>query len=222
MKLTSEQEVEIWPLRRAGETLRKLGERYGCSHEAIRLYFLGRDPKAKPRKIQPGEAIGKLLVLEELPKDGYGRQFRCLCSCGKERTAKEDDLRTGVTVSCAQGSCRRGENGFQKLITCNGKTQNLAAWAKETGLSHGTIYKRRKAGWSWEQTLNSPPQPGLPYSGAPRGRTRLVTIEGRTKSLCDWALEYGIHPSTVYNRTSQGWSLEAAITQPLWGGRPEE
>ncbi len=34
------------------------------------------------------------------------------------------------------------------FITAHGKTQTVAAWARETGISEFTIYRRVKRGWS--------------------------------------------------------------------------
>ncbi len=40
-----------------------------------------------------------------------------------------------------------------RLITFNGKTQPLIAWAEETGIDRTTIARRLKAGWSIERSL---------------------------------------------------------------------
>lgn len=42
------------------------------------------------------------------------------------------------------------------LITHQGKTQCLSAWAEETGIGSGTLQYRLKNGWSIERTLNEP------------------------------------------------------------------
>jgi hypothetical protein len=44
------------------------------------------------------------------------------------------------------------------LITCNGKTQCLSAWADEMGISHQTILMRLKSGWSAERAVSTPLQ----------------------------------------------------------------
>lgn len=45
--------------------------------------------------------------------------------------------------------------GNQKLITFNGKTQNMRTWETELGLPHGTISMRIKYGWSIEKCLTT-------------------------------------------------------------------
>lgn len=44
----------------------------------------------------------------------------------------------------------------QDAITFDGKTQSLAAWAKELNVEAGMLYGRLQRGWSIERTLNTP------------------------------------------------------------------
>lgn len=48
-------------------------------------------------------------------------------------------------------------------------------------------------------------------------RTEWVTINGITKCLQEWCDDLGISRSTVYYRTSKGWSLVDALTVPRRG-----
>jgi hypothetical protein len=57
-------------------------------------------------------------------------------------------LTAGGTKSCG---CMTG-----KRITFNGKTQNMRAWAKETGIAYITLAKRFERGWSIEEALTEP------------------------------------------------------------------
>ncbi len=45
-----------------------------------------------------------------------------------------------------------------RLLSYDGKTQCLAAWAEEIGLGFTTIHARLKRGWTVEQALTRPPQ----------------------------------------------------------------
>jgi hypothetical protein len=42
------------------------------------------------------------------------------------------------------------------MLTVRGKTQSLAAWAKETGHSKRSLEARRDAGWTDEQIVEKP------------------------------------------------------------------
>jgi hypothetical protein len=43
-----------------------------------------------------------------------------------------------------------------RLLTFNGKTQCVTAWAEETGINRDTIDKRLKLGWTVEDVFTTP------------------------------------------------------------------
>lgn len=47
-----------------------------------------------------------------------------------------------------------------------------------------------------------------------KGDTRLITINGQTQCLKDWALERGLRYDTVHARIKRGWSVERALEFP--------
>jgi hypothetical protein len=47
-----------------------------------------------------------------------------------------------------------------RLITANGRTQCLGAWAAEVGASSATIHYRLKAGWDPERAVTTPIRSG--------------------------------------------------------------
>lgn len=58
--------------------------------------------------------------------------------------------------------------------------------------------------------------------GRNQRKTRMVTMNGVTKALTEWAEELGVNPRTVNSRLHYGWSVERALTEPKIhnGGRP--
>lgn len=54
-----------------------------------------------------------------------------------------------------------------------------------------------------------------------QGRNHLITVDGITRPLCDWAAERGLRPSTVQARIGRyGWTAEKALgTSPRSWGR---
>lgn len=48
-----------------------------------------------------------------------------------------------------------------------------------------------------------------------RRTNRLLTHRGQTKSLTEWAREFGINPLTVHHRLQRGWDLHRALTAPV-------
>lgn len=49
---------------------------------------------------------------------------------------------------------------------------------------------------------------------AVRKDNRFITIDGETKTLAEWAQEYGISHRVILGRLAAGWDEERAITQP--------
>jgi hypothetical protein len=46
-------------------------------------------------------------------------------------------------------------------------------------------------------------------------RTHLVTHNGKTQCLTDWAQEYGLNRRTFTMRLERGWTFERALTEPI-------
>ena len=51
-------------------------------------------------------------------------------------------------------------------------------------------------------------------------RSNLITIDGETKCLKDWATQYGIDHRTISVRLKFGWTPKQAITLPVRSNRP--
>ena len=56
-----------------------------------------------------GERYNKLLVIEEVGKQGNCRMFKCLCDCGNTTIVSMNNIRSGKIVSC-------GCNKLKKLL----------------------------------------------------------------------------------------------------------
>jgi hypothetical protein len=51
-----------------------------------------------------------------------------------------------------------------------------------------------------------------------RRNNRLITINGKTHTISEWADEYGLQEDTVLRRLKYGWDNVRAITTPVIGG----
>lgn len=97
------------------------------------------------------------------------------------------------------------------LITFNGKTQHVSAWAEQIGLSATNLAWRLRNGWTVHDALTIPPRLG--------NRTRttgqvLIEYNGRTQCLSRWAEEYNMSISLLRLRLNKGMSIEQALTTP--------
>ena len=50
---------------------------------------------------------------------------------------------------------------------------------------------------------------------ANKRNNRLITYNGQTKTMSDWATEYGLRVGTLYDRLSYGWPIEDCLKRPL-------
>ncbi len=95
-----------------------------------------------------------------------------------------------------------------RLITYQGKTQSVSAWAKELDISISTIAYRLRRRFSTEQVLSKNPLPR-------RKTAHCVTYQGKTQSIYTWAAEIGMDYATLRSRIlNYKWSLQKAFTTP--------
>lgn len=48
-----------------------------------------------------------------------------------------------------------------------------------------------------------------------RRNNRMISFNGETKCMVDWALSFNLHPSVLRNRLNLGWGLERALKTPV-------
>ena len=93
-------------------------------------------------------------------------------------------------------------------IEYDGRTQSIAAWARELGIPRATLQFRYSRGWTTAEVIN-----GRPKKLRTSGRKNGVDIEydGRTQSIAAWARELGIPEATLRRRHRQGWTAAEII-----------
>jgi hypothetical protein len=91
-----------------------------------------------------------------------------------------------------------------RLLTFNGKTQCVFAWAEELNIKHSTIFNRLERGWTPEKALTQLIEKRIP---------KVYTFNGRTQTLWKWAKTYNIKYSMLHSRINElNWTIEEALT----------
>lgn len=88
-----------------------------------------------------------------------------------------------------------------RIVEWQGRSQTVAQWAKELGLSSGTIQSRLNKGMAADDAFAS-------------GSYRLVEINGQRRKLSEVLAETGISMATYYQRKRNGWPPEKILTTP--------
>lgn len=201
--------------------------------------------------ITVGKRFGLLTVIQALGRArAYGpAKFLVRCDCGTEKAVLDSNLSGGRTVSCGcygktvaithgktnsktyrawdgmRGRCDRPSNQRYKRYGGRGITYDKR-WRKfenflidmgecPPGLTLDRIdnngnYCKDNCRWAThaEQNRN-------------HSRNRLITFNGETKTMADWADSLGMQRGTLRCRLDwYGWSVEDALTLPVCRGVP--
>jgi hypothetical protein len=89
------------------------------------------------------------------------------------------------------------------LITFEGRTQTITAWARECGMNHQALRWRLQEGWSIERALTQA-----------SGKRKFV-YKGRSHTISQWSRITGVSASAIRRRLWEGWSVQDALTTPV-------
>lgn len=195
------------------------------------------------KSYKPGQTIGHLTIKRELDRDRW-RHRRWLCRCGfcdKETIVTQSNLGRQVGCSCRKGL---GKHGFAKTPTygawvsmiqrctnpnslayrdygkrgisvCERWKLSFVSFLEDMGerphdkdcldrLDSNKGYERSNCQWA---TMSE-------QAGNHRG-VRMMTLDGKTQYLAQWARECGLKYTTLRARLSLGWSFEDALRIPI-------
>lgn len=114
-------------------------------------------------------------------------------------------------IAAADGEVVLKPNSLRRVVSFNGESMTLAAWADRLGLSQRVLYARLVSGWSDERALSTPVVPREKQQG--RGRERSVTFDDHTLTLSQWCDRLGIGKAALIARLKR-WPVEKALTMP--------
>lgn len=89
-----------------------------------------------------------------------------------------------------------------------GKAKTITEWAKELGVAPSLIRARLARGWSVERAVFLPMMK--------KGKIpKVFEYKGESRTIAEWAKQYGIQESVVRGRLSRGWAMKKALETPL-------
>lgn len=189
-----------------------------------------------------GKRYGLLTILDERRiKKGLGKSkfdVLGLCTCGVKKWVEERSVRRGLVKSC--GRCANKTHGMSKtpeyavwrsmLARCLNPKHYAYANYGGRGI---TVCERWKDFNNFFHDMGQQPFKGASIervnnmrgytksnctwaNAAAQNRNRrsnrLLTIDGETKTLIEWAEQSGIRHNTISYRIKHGWSVKDAIT----------
>lgn len=184
-------------------------------------------------------------ILYYAGRGDHGSEWYCECECGSKRIVEGFRLRKGLSRSCGCGDGserhglskipeyylwkamkRRTDNpndqqyhsyGGRGIKVCQRWQDSFSCFLEDMGMRPSPAhqldridndgpYSPENCKWSTrhEQCRN-------------RRTNVLLTHNGQTKPLLDWAMEYGIRRETLTYRVKKGWSTKRALETPVMG-----
>ena len=142
--------------------------------------------------------------------DGITRSIREWCRLrGLNISTVRSRLRNGWKPKDALNTPTmfRGNRSNVQYLTVKGKTRPIREWASLGGIHVETIRGRLRWGWSPQEAVNTPA--GTVSSNV---RSRMLTHQGKTMCVSDWARELGIPAGRIYLRLHVGMKVSEALS----------
>lgn len=91
------------------------------------------------------------------------------------------------------------------FLEVNGERQLLSDVEASSGVNRQTLLDRLARGIPVNEAVKE----------KSRSRKHMVTWNGKTQTVTDWAREVEIKPITLFRRLRVGWTVEDALTKPI-------
>lgn len=205
----------------------------------------------KPSSIRPGDRFGKLVAVEYRGIRSRRAVWLCRCDCGITREMITDNLKRAKSCGCdrkgnrthglrkspeymvwwaMRSRCHRpSSRGFKDyggrgITVCDRWRQSFVAFHEDMGprpspqhtierIDNNRGYEPDNCRWATkdEQQHNT-------------RQNRLVTYNGLTLCVAEWAGRLGIKAATLCARLDAGWPVEKAFVTPVrrWGRCPND
>jgi len=192
-------------------------------------------------KDETGKRFGQLTVIRRAENDNAGKaRWLCQCDCGNKCTVSGHNLRLRPNITC--GCYRRRQSGLSDTAEyhswhsmigrCNNPKSISFHNYGERGISvcHewyefktflSDMGEMPRKGYSLDRIDNNGNYEPSNCRWATRQEqdcnkrtNRYLSIEGKTKTITQWANEYNISYQIIAYRLKSGWTVKRAVTQP--------
>lgn len=191
-------------------------------------------------KNETGKQYGKLTVLgfSHVNRQAY---WLCQCECGKTTVVRGSNLRKKTTTSCGCAQSRsNGMSGSPEYKVWQQIKERCYNPKNKAYRNYGS--RKIEVCERWLESFNNfyEDMGARPFKGATVERidnakgyskdnckyatrheqmancrtTRLLSLNGETKCMSQWARDIGVDTKTLAYRLKQGWTLEKALTTP--------
>lgn len=148
-----------------------------------------------------------------------GKQTRS-CGCllrphGKYGTP-EYNAWASMIQRCTNPNSKNWKNyGARGIKVCSRWMNSAAAFLKDMGPKPGPDYSLDRIDTNGNYEPGNCRWATLKEQSRNRRTARIITVEGRSATLAEWAEITGIGRTTIRERLSRGWSPERAIAVPV-------
>lgn len=190
-----------------------------------------------------GERYGRLTVLAFVEMRGKTSIWRCRCECGSEKEYRLNNLTQGTSQSCGClhrerasvhgmhgtrvykiwcGMIQRCQNPNHEQyknyggrgIAVDPDWQSFESFFRDMGLppterhtlerkNGDSAYCASNCIWATQQEQQNN-----------RRNNVLLTFEGKTQTISQWARELNLSKTTIQTRVARGWPIERVLSQP--------
>ena len=169
--------------------------------------------------------------------------WKCRCECGTIVERRLNNLRQGFSQSCGclkrERTTTHGKTGTHIYNIWQGMIQRCTNATHDQYHNYGgrgiTVCDDWKTFENFYRDMGDPPADGLTLERKEsdvgyctenctwatqveqqnnRRNNVLLTFEGKTQTISQWARELGINKNTIQTRVVRGWSIERVLSQP--------
>ena len=191
-----------------------------------------------------GLRYGLWTVVDRAENRGIVPYWRCRCDCGTEREVAGQSLRSGASRACGctrKGNLQHGKSKSPEYEAWSGMIRRCYSLNREDYPRYGgrgiTVCERwRESFENFYADMGPKPTPHhsidridndgtyapdncrwatVARQNRNRRDTRLISFNGETLCITDWAARLGIARKTIVMRLDRGWSVEEALTTPV-------